>query len=247
MRLFWKIPVLLALCAAVAHAQAVVTLRGAISSMDSTRANIVIQTNGKSQLIVLPSNVSIHWKNGEGPALTVNNLREGMEVSIDAMKSPTGQLTAQTLLIIPSAGGVVPPSTPPQATDVVVDSSGTTVVTPGSGAASRVVAVRSVKLGAVTGEVRVNGSTVFRFRGVHGGDPYSRAQTVAGRLNSAAMAGLQPGEVGVARMNGEYVVTARGTGLITADSTTAGVNRTTPVALAAQWANNLRRQIAVTR
>ena len=113
MRSLWKIAFLFLVCAGASHAQAVVTVRGAISSIDSTRANIVIKTNSNSQLIVLPSTVKIHWKDADGGALTVNNLREGMTVSVDALKGPTGQLTAQTLTIIPSPGGIVPPGTPP--------------------------------------------------------------------------------------------------------------------------------------
>jgi hypothetical protein len=116
-----------------------------------------------------------------------------------------------------------------------------------AGAINHVVAVRAVKLGHPVGEIRVNGATVFRFRGTKGGNPYTRAQTVAGRMNSAAMANLRPAEIGVTRYGREYVVTARGTGLITADSVTAAVNRTSAPGLAALWANNLRRQLAAAR
>jgi hypothetical protein len=249
MRISWKVPVLFLACAGVAYAQAVVALRGNISSIDSTRANIVIKTNSKSQLIVLPSTVKVLWGSAGGAAVTINNLREGMQVAVDAVKSPTGQLTAQTVTIIPSAGGVVPPTNPPNATDVTVGPGGGTMVNSGgdAGAINHVVAVRAVKLGHPVGEIRVNGATVFRFRGTKGGNPYTRAQTVAGRMNSAAMANLRPAEIGVTRYGREYVVTARGTGLITADSVTAAVNRTSAPGLAALWANNLRRQLAAAR
>lgn len=246
MRSLWKIPALLLACASVAYGQAVVTVRGAISSLDSTRANMVINANGKDQFIVLPSTVAIKWNTANGTALTVNNLREGMRVTVDAVKSPTGQLTAQRVVIIPSQSGEVPPATPPPATDVTVDAGGGAHVAPGGSASSphQVRAVRSIKQGHETGEIRVNGTTVFRFRSTRGTNPYARAQVVAARLNSGAMADLRPADIGVQRINGEYVVTARGMGLITADATTARLNRTPPVALASQWANNLRRQLA---
>lgn len=234
----------------MAYGQTVVTLRGAISSLDSTRGNMILSANGNDSFVVLPTTVDIRWSTATGAALTRNNLREGMSVAVDAVKSPTGQLTAQSVIIIPPKSGVVPPSTPLPATDVTVNGESGTTVIPSGGASppiNHVSAVRAMKLGHEVGEVRVNGATVFRFRGVRGRDPYARAQTVAIRMNSASMANLRPGEIGVRRMNGEHVVVARGVGLITADTITARINHTTPVALAAQWANNLRRQLATAR
>lgn len=113
-----------------------------------------------------------------------------------------------------------------------------------AGPRNRIVAVKEVKLGREVGEVRINGRTVFRFRGTKGGDPYTRAQIVAGRLNADEMANLQPREVGVTQINSYWVVVARGRLLITADAWTARINRTSPRRLARLWAATVRRQLA---
>jgi len=113
-----------------------------------------------------------------------------------------------------------------------------------AGPRNRIVAVKEAKLGSDVGEVRINGRTVFRFRGTKGGDPYTRAQIVAGRMNADAMANLQPREVGVTRIDGYWVVVARGQMLITADAWTARINQTSPRRLAQQWAALVRRQLA---
>ena len=116
-----------------------------------------------------------------------------------------------------------------------------------AGPRNRIVAVKEVKLGREVGEVRINGRTVFRFRGTRGGDPYTRAQIVAGRLNADEMANLQPREVSVTQINGYWVVVARGQLLITADAWTARINRTSPRRLARLWAATVHRQLAPVR
>ncbi len=111
---------------------------------------------------------------------------------------------------------------------------------------NRIVAVKEAKLGREVGEVRINGQTVFRFRGTKGGDPYTRAQIVASRLNTDAMANLQPREVSAAQINGYWAVVARGRLMITADAATALINQTSPRRLAHQWSVTVRRQLAPT-
>lgn len=112
-----------------------------------------------------------------------------------------------------------------------------------AGPRNRIEAVREVKLGHEVGEVRINGYTVFRFRGAQTTDPYARAQIVASRLNAAYMSNLQPGEIRVSRLSGYWVVTARGYLLITADAWTARINRTSPRGLARQWAAAVRHRL----
>jgi len=95
--------------------------------------------------------------------------------------------------------------------------------------------------GLTTGEVVVDGKVLFRIRttagGVSSGD---RAAQVADRLNDALQAGVRPQDVSVVYQGGLPVVMAGTRQIITATAPEARANVSTPAALAAGWANNLR-------
>lgn len=232
--------------AGIAYAQNAVTVTGRVVGLDSAGANVTIRSGTREILIVLPTTVDIRFQKAEGQALTRRALTAGTRVTVEASKSPTGQMTARQVIII-APDGAIPPSAPPAANEVRLRSGGGTVT--GVPVNDRLhppafAAVRATKLGHEVGEVRVNGQTVFRFRGVQGTNPHFRAREVVRRLSTPEMANLRSDEIQVGRANGYWVVMARNVPLITADAATARINATSPRILAAQWAANLRQQIS---
>lgn len=232
---------LLLLTAAMAAAQTVVTITGSVVNLDSSRANVLIRTGSRDQLVVLPQGVNVSHRDGR--AVTVDNLTKGTRITVDADKSATGQLTARRV-VVTTPGGTPADITPPNQRTVTAtgtagdDTRGAQGSLEQGGLAATAVNNRG------TGEVRINGRTVFRFRGVGNATAYARAREVARRLNSRAMRNLSPSEVRVVRTSGQWAVIARGQLLITADATTARINRTTPYRLASLWASNVRSRLA---
>jgi len=95
--------------------------------------------------------------------------------------------------------------------------------------------------GRAVGEVVMGSQVVFRIRSAAGGlSPFQRAQVVAHRLELLTGNLLQPEDIATGRVRGQDVVLAEEELVITADSTHARLNRTTPTRLAQQWAGNLK-------
>lgn len=95
--------------------------------------------------------------------------------------------------------------------------------------------------GRHVGEVMVDGKAVLRIRTAAGGlSAYRRSEVVADRLNQLMGDSIQPEDITTGIVNGQEVVLAGGQILVTADSTHARLNGTTPTVLARQWAANLR-------
>lgn len=228
-------------------AQTVVTVRGTIRSLDSARANMVLRSSGQDRLVILPVDVSVRLQGDTGRALSVNDLAEGGVAEVDATRGRDGVLTARRVVLVPGPDGEIVASGPSPANKVSVRPSrggrAGVVVSSDTEGAGRFVAARASLLNQPVGELHVNGRTVFRFRGNRGEDPFVRATVVANRLNSPGMAELRPDEVHAGRVGGEWVVLARGVVLITADTVTARINRTTPQRLAEQWAANMRARL----
>lgn len=234
-----------------ALAQTLVTVKGAIQSLDSSLANVIVRSGGQDQLIVLPADVPVSMEGSDAPR-TLNDLHEGAEITVDAFLADSGQLTARRVVMARPLEESNPPAGPTTANQVSVKS---TPVTPGgvevpptvassaAPAGPRFAAARALIGGNTVGEVQVDGHTVFRFRGVRGDDPYVRARCVMERLNSPGLAHLAPTEVVDSRVDGRYAVSARGRVLISVDQATARINHSTPAALAMIWAANLRSRL----
>ena len=95
--------------------------------------------------------------------------------------------------------------------------------------------------GRSVGEVLVGDKVVLRIRSSAGGlSPFRRSQIVADRLSQFMGDSVQPEDITTGIVNGQEVVLAGGQILVTADTTHAKLNGTTPTILAQQWANNLR-------
>ncbi len=95
--------------------------------------------------------------------------------------------------------------------------------------------------GRQVGEVMVDGKAVLRIRSAAGGlSAFKRSQVVADRLNQLMGDSIQPEDITTGIVNGQEVVLAGGQILVTADTTHAKLNGTTPSILANQWATNLR-------
>jgi hypothetical protein len=95
--------------------------------------------------------------------------------------------------------------------------------------------------GRQVGEVVVDGKVVLRIRSAAGGlSAYRRGQIVADRLNQLTNDSTKPEDITTGIVNGQEVVLADGQILVTADTTHARLNGTTPTILAHQWAGNLR-------
>jgi hypothetical protein len=108
-------------------------------------------------------------------------------------------------------------------------------------AASGATAQAATIAGRQVGEVLVDGTVVLRIRSAAGGySAYRRAQVVADRLNQLTGDSLQPEDITTGIVNGQEVVLAGGQILVTADTTHARINGTTPSVLAKQWADNVR-------
>jgi hypothetical protein len=255
MRSLWTVVILAMVCALstmsgpAARAQTVVTMRGTVQSLDSSRANVLIRSSGgQERLIVLPADVPVSVQGNATRKMRVDDLAEGTVITVDAVKGPTGQVTARRVVIIPPADGNISPTGPTPANKVTIQpsrgtSSGVVVTSDAATTGSRFIAARANLLNQPVGALHVNGRTVFRFRGIHGEDPYVRAQVVAARLNSPAMANLRPEEVQARVVGRQWAVVARGNVLITADPMTAHINGTSPRRLASVWAANMRAQL----
>ncbi|MBI2841810.1 MAG: hypothetical protein HYX78_00250 [Armatimonadetes bacterium] len=105
-------------------------------------------------------------------------------------------------------------------------------------------ASRAQQIGGVSvGEVIVNDQVPLRIRYSAGGlSPAERASTVARRLNQ--FENLQPSEITVGMVRGQWAVLARGDLLVTADPAHAIANDTTTYGLALSWRNQLRAAVA---
>jgi len=108
-------------------------------------------------------------------------------------------------------------------------------------AATNAMAREATISGRQVGEVIVDGDVVLRIRSAAGGlSAYRRGQIVADRLNLLTGDSTKPEEITTGIVNGQEVVLAGGQILVTADTTHARLNGTTPTILANQWAGNLR-------
>jgi len=108
-------------------------------------------------------------------------------------------------------------------------------------AATDAVAREATIDGRQVGEVIVDGKVVLRIRSAAGGlSAYRRGQIVADRLNQLTGDSTKSEEITTGIVNGQEVVLAGGQILVTADTTHARLNGTTPTILAQQWAGNLR-------
>ncbi len=107
-----------------------------------------------------------------------------------------------------------------------------------------VTAREQVIAGTSVGEVVMDGQVIFRIRTPAGGlSPFQRAQVVAQRLDLLTGDGLQVEDITTGRANSQDVVLAEGEVVITADTTHARLNQTTPMELAEQWAGNLESAV----
>lgn len=91
----------------------------------------------------------------------------------------------------------------------------------------------------------VGGTSILRIRTSWAGyDPHRRAMIVQERVNRALSVGpVHPGEITVGRVQGDWCVLFRGRRFLTADPRTARLDRSNPRALAARWAQRMRRVI----
>lgn len=86
-----------------------------------------------------------------------------------------------------------------------------------------------------------NGAVLIRIRTSAGGkSPAQRAAVISRRLERLFNAGLKKSDIEVGRRGGQVVVLAKKELIATADAAHARINRTTPQALAAGWADNIK-------
>ena len=117
--------------------------------------------------------------------------------------------------------------------------------TPAYAAAADIRAQQVTVDGRQAGEVLVNQQVVIRLRTSAGGSsPYQRAQEVAQRLQSL-MSTSMPQSIVMKRMNGQYVVVAGSTLIVTADPAEARLNGMTTAGLANSWALRLSSALGV--
>lgn len=98
---------------------------------------------------------------------------------------------------------------------------------------------------AAEGDISLAGQVLLRIRYPAAGYTVAqRADAVQSRLNATlTMPGVGSGDVAVKMVGKEAAVYVRSQLIITADSTTAKFNQTTPAKLAAAWAANLRKAL----
>lgn len=90
--------------------------------------------------------------------------------------------------------------------------------------------------------VFVGGTPIMRVRVASAGfTPEQRASAIQERLNEILAHGpIHPSDIVAGPLGSEAVVRVKGQLLFTADSATAKFNQATPMALASQWAQNMR-------
>jgi hypothetical protein len=98
---------------------------------------------------------------------------------------------------------------------------------------------------AAEGDISLAGQVLLRIRYPAAGYTVAqRADAVQSRLNDTlTIPGVNAGDVAVKMVGKEAAIYVRNQLIITADSTTAKFNKTTPEKLAATWAANLRKAL----
>ena len=141
-----------------------------------------------------------------------------------------------TILAVVAALGLM-------ATGVLADSSETTTTTTtrgftGPGAPANPPAYTNTNANAVF----LGGTPIFRVRVAGGGYTIEqRASRIQNRLNDILGEGpVTPSDITVSPIGAEAAVYVKGKLIFTADSATAKFNQSTPMALANNWADNLR-------
>ncbi len=86
-----------------------------------------------------------------------------------------------------------------------------------------------------TAAVNVDGMVVMRLRSPDGDGLQEKAETVAERLTTLALAGVTPEEVRVERVDGQWALTGAGSLIVTADAETADASGLSPKALCEGW------------
>lgn len=117
--------------------------------------------------------------------------------------------------------------------------------TPAYAASAEVVARETTIAGQQAGEILVGDLIVIRLRTSAGGlSPYQRAQDVAQRIQRVTATSM-PSTIATRRVNGQDVVMADRTLLVTADSAEARANGMTTAGLANLWALRLSSALGV--
>ncbi|MFW6437477.1 MAG: hypothetical protein ACOCZ7_00570 [Armatimonadota bacterium] len=94
--------------------------------------------------------------------------------------------------------------------------------------------------GVRTAAVNADGMVVMRLRSKDGGSLARKAEVVASRLTELALTGLEPEQVAVEQINGDWSVTGAGKLIITADAETAEASALEPKSLCESWQKRLR-------
>ncbi len=98
--------------------------------------------------------------------------------------------------------------------------------------------------GVNTAAINADGMVVMRLRSTNGNGLAAKAEQVAARLIDLGVAGLQPEQVAVQQVQGQWAVTGAGTLIITADEETATASGLTPQALCESWRARVEEVLA---